>query len=85
VFLAQITAILGTSGAGKTTLMDVLSGKLEKTEGTMWINGMEDSLIRHRRYFGNGNFVPIPCSVFVINCFDVHFHLNFSLGWWLWS
>ncbi|EGB03230.1 hypothetical protein AURANDRAFT_34292, partial [Aureococcus anophagefferens] len=35
----SVTAIMGASGAGKTTLMNVLVGKVRKSEGAIFLNG----------------------------------------------
>ncbi|TPX47429.1 hypothetical protein SeMB42_g03315 [Synchytrium endobioticum] len=39
----RLTAIMGPSGAGKTTFMNVLMGKYPRTGGTLWINGREEA------------------------------------------
>jgi ABC-type branched-subunit amino acid transport system ATPase component len=40
----RVTAIMGPSGAGKTTFLSVLMGKLPRTAGTLEINGVPDEL-----------------------------------------
>jgi len=43
------TAIMGASGAGKTTIMNLVTGKVKKTSGVIRVNGEEcDSLARWR-------------------------------------
>ncbi|KAJ8604304.1 hypothetical protein CTAYLR_002540 [Chrysophaeum taylorii] len=37
----RTTAIMGASGAGKTTIMNLISGKVKKTSGTILVNGTE--------------------------------------------
>ncbi|KAH9385185.1 ATP-binding cassette, subfamily G (WHITE), member 2 [Nematocida major] len=37
----QMTAILGPSGAGKTTYLKIISGRKQKTAGTILLNGQE--------------------------------------------
>ncbi len=43
---ASLTAIVGPSGAGKTTLMRMLSGQLAATEGVVSYNGVDVALCR---------------------------------------
>eukprot|EP00027_Filamoeba_sp_ATCC50430_P008179 CAMPEP_0168554766 /NCGR_PEP_ID=MMETSP0413-20121227/7959_1 /TAXON_ID=136452 /ORGANISM="Filamoeba nolandi, Strain NC-AS-23-1" /LENGTH=782 /DNA_ID=CAMNT_0008585537 /DNA_START=29 /DNA_END=2377 /DNA_ORIENTATION=+ len=50
----QVSAIMGPSGAGKTTLMSVLSGKLKNT-GKVFVNGREDSVSSFQKLVG---YVP---------------------------
>ncbi|KAI9229766.1 MAG: hypothetical protein DHS80DRAFT_22089 [Piptocephalis tieghemiana] len=52
---SRACAILGPSGAGKTTFVNLLTGKAKKTSGTVRINGVEGSLNRYRKLIG---FVP---------------------------
>ncbi|EGB10033.1 hypothetical protein AURANDRAFT_23570, partial [Aureococcus anophagefferens] len=50
------TAIMGASGAGKTTLMNLVVGKVKKTKGTIRVNGeVVESLQRWKSRLG---FVP---------------------------
>ncbi len=51
----RVTAVLGPSGAGKTTFLSVLMGKYQKTAGILQINGDEDEMQRYNRIVG---FVP---------------------------
>jgi ABC-type multidrug transport system ATPase subunit len=51
----RLTAVLGPSGAGKTTFMNVLCGKVARTSGKLWISGQELELSRYRKIVG---FVP---------------------------
>ena len=51
----RVTAIMGPSGAGKTTFLSVLMGKLPRTAGALRINGAPDEMTRWRRITG---FVP---------------------------
>lgn len=48
-------AIMGPSGAGKTTLINVLSGKLKKCSGSVRVNGKSEELSTYKRLMG---FVP---------------------------
>ncbi|KAJ3273175.1 hypothetical protein HDV01_004690 [Terramyces sp. JEL0728] len=51
----KMTAIMGQSGAGKSTFMNLLCGKLSKTFGNLWINGKEVPLGKFKKIYG---FVP---------------------------
>ncbi|RKP05905.1 hypothetical protein THASP1DRAFT_19180 [Thamnocephalis sphaerospora] len=48
-------AILGPSGAGKTTFVSLLTGKAKKTSGTIMLNGVEEPLSKYQKLIG---FVP---------------------------
>ncbi len=54
---ASLTAIVGPSGAGKTTLMRMLSGQLAPTEGSVRYNGVDLGECRER-YGELTGFVP---------------------------
>ncbi|KAI4477727.1 hypothetical protein M0804_012555 [Polistes exclamans] len=46
----ELTAIMGPSGAGKTTLMDILAGFITSSfEGSVTVNGIERNLVEFRR------------------------------------
>ncbi len=51
----RVTAIMGPSGAGKTTFLSVLMGKVSRTGGVLKINGKEDEMYRYKKIVG---FVP---------------------------
>jgi len=51
----KLTAIMGPSGAGKTTFLSVLSGKVDRTGGELYINGKKDEIYNYKRVVG---FVP---------------------------
>lgn len=51
----QLTAIMGPSGAGKTTFLTLMAGKIDRTSGTIKVNGEEKELTSMRRIIG---FVP---------------------------
>ena len=53
----QLVAIVGTSGAGKTTLVDLLLGVIEPTSGTVSISGQPVSETI-RRWAGSISYVP---------------------------
>ncbi|CAG8436016.1 6344_t:CDS:10 [Scutellospora calospora] len=48
-------AIMGPSGAGKTTFVSLLTGKAKKTSGVVKVNGVIESLEKYRKLIG---FVP---------------------------
>jgi len=48
-------AIMGPSGAGKTTFISLLTGKSKRTSGTILINGKEETLAKYKKLVG---FVP---------------------------
>mmetsp|Transcript_33644 Transcript_33644/g.69975 ORF Transcript_33644/g.69975 Transcript_33644/m.69975 type:complete len:916 (-) Transcript_33644:135-2882(-) len=51
----NLTAIMGPSGAGKTTFLSLMSGKVDRTGGTINVNGEEAQLSEFRNVIG---FVP---------------------------
>jgi len=51
----RVTAIMGPSGAGKTTFLSVLMGRVSRTGGTLKINGELDEMYRYKKIVG---FVP---------------------------
>ncbi|KAF9174329.1 hypothetical protein BGX21_000215 [Mortierella sp. AD011] len=48
-------AIMGPSGSGKTTLISMLTSKVPKDEGRIFINGQEEDLSHYRKLIG---YVP---------------------------
>ncbi|ORY53533.1 PEP carboxykinase-like protein [Rhizoclosmatium globosum] len=51
----RMTAIMGPSGAGKTTFMNVLMGKVSRTDGTLRINDVVAEMEKYRKIIG---YVP---------------------------
>ncbi|KAJ3212076.1 hypothetical protein HDU67_004082 [Dinochytrium kinnereticum] len=51
----RLTAIMGPSGAGKTTFMNVLMGKVARTGGKLIINGQEAEMSKYKKIIG---YVP---------------------------
>ncbi|KAJ3110662.1 hypothetical protein HDU96_006373 [Phlyctochytrium bullatum] len=51
----RMTAIMGPSGAGKTTFMNVLMGKVRRTGGDLWINGVQAEMQAFKKIIG---YVP---------------------------
>jgi ABC-type multidrug transport system ATPase subunit len=52
---SRCCAILGPSGAGKTTFVSLLTGKARRTSGQVRINGVNESLSKYNKLIG---FVP---------------------------
>ncbi|KND03224.1 uncharacterized protein SPPG_09010 [Spizellomyces punctatus DAOM BR117] len=51
----RLCAVMGPSGAGKTTFVSLLTNKAKRTSGTIRINGIEEELSKYRKLIG---FVP---------------------------
>ncbi|KAJ3201040.1 hypothetical protein HDU67_001638, partial [Dinochytrium kinnereticum] len=51
----RMTAIMGPSGAGKTTFMNVLMGKVTRTGGELRINGVAAEMQKYKKIIG---YVP---------------------------
>lgn len=51
----EVTCIMGPSGSGKTTFLNLMAGKVDRTEGSVKINGEEGELTHYRKVIG---FVP---------------------------
>lgn len=51
----RVTAVMGPSGAGKTTFLSVLMGKVGRTAGSLSINGELDEMYRYQKIIG---YVP---------------------------
>ena len=52
---SRMTAIMGPSGAGKTTFMNVLCGKVSRTSGQLWVSGKEAEMSQFKKLIG---YVP---------------------------
>lgn len=46
----EILGLLGPSGAGKTTIVKILTGQLVQTEGTAWLLGVDTRKLRANEY-----------------------------------
>ncbi|TPX56194.1 hypothetical protein PhCBS80983_g04712 [Powellomyces hirtus] len=51
----RLCAVMGPSGAGKTTFVSLLTNKAKRTEGSVNINGVDEELSHYRKLIG---FVP---------------------------
>lgn len=71
----RLTAIMGASGAGKTTFINVLSNKLERTEGTIKVDGKRkhDGLAEYRTVFGF-----VPQEDVMLRQFSAYYNVTFS-------
>lgn len=54
-YSGEVNAIMGPSGAGKTSFMNVISARVQNTTGKIYINGKEDSLSKYTKVMG---YVP---------------------------
>ena len=45
----EVVALLGLSGSGKSTLLRCINRLVEPTSGTVFLDGVEVTAIRHRR------------------------------------
>ena len=52
---SQLASVMGPSGSGKSTLMNVLLGKIPKSDGQIFINNRPDKMKKYSRSIG---FVP---------------------------
>ncbi|RKP23613.1 P-loop containing nucleoside triphosphate hydrolase protein, partial [Syncephalis pseudoplumigaleata] len=52
---SRCCAILGPSGAGKTTFVSLLTGKVQRTSGSVQVNGVDEPLSNYSKLIG---FVP---------------------------
>ncbi|KAL2918456.1 hypothetical protein HK105_201857 [Polyrhizophydium stewartii] len=52
---SRMTAIMGPSGAGKTTFMNVLCGKVSRTKGDLFVNGKRAEIPDYKKIMG---YVP---------------------------
>ncbi|CAB3251070.1 unnamed protein product [Arctia plantaginis] len=57
VFRGEVTVLLGNRGAGKSTLMGIISGMQAPSSGKVYINGM-DNVLRLSEVMDNVSFCP---------------------------
>eukprot|EP01138_Halocafeteria_seosinensis_P002083 gb/GECG01002132.1/.p1 GENE.gb/GECG01002132.1/~~gb/GECG01002132.1/.p1 ORF type:complete len:684 (+),score=66.69 gb/GECG01002132.1/:1-2052(+) len=69
------TAIMGPSGAGKSTFINVLSNKVERTEGSIEVDDepKEDGLAQYRTVFGF-----VPQEDVMLRHFSPYYNITFS-------
>lgn len=58
----SVVAVVGPSGAGKTTLIDLILGVLEPTSGNIRISGMKPSIVS-KKWPGALSYVPQDVSI----------------------
>ena len=63
----QMTTLLGPSGCGKTTLLKIIAGLLEPTEGEVYINGQPVSGPGPERAFVFQDFALLPWATVLRN------------------
>ncbi|KAJ3210108.1 hypothetical protein HDU67_005649, partial [Dinochytrium kinnereticum] len=81
----RMTAIMGPSGAGKTTFMNVLMGKLNRTGGQLEINGSVSEIHKFKKIIG---YVPqedtmlreLTCKEVVMHSARCRLPRRWSLG-----
>lgn len=86
---AEIHAVIGTNGAGKSTVINLLSGELPVSKGQIWLNGLDVTKAPQpqRALAGLGrsyqrNNVFLPLSVFE-NCrLTAQSHLQLPWRFW---
>ncbi len=47
----KVTAVMGPSGTGKTTLLNFIGGRLRPDRGSVWVDGLEVPRLRRRALF----------------------------------
>ena len=47
----KVTAIMGPSGTGKTTLLKLIGGQLRPEQGTIWVNGEDINKLSHKKLY----------------------------------
>ncbi|MEY4328280.1 MAG: hypothetical protein RL703_99, partial [Pseudomonadota bacterium] len=48
----KLTAIMGGSGCGKTTLLRLMAGQIQPTRGSLKVDGQEVSLLDEKALYG---------------------------------
>ena len=66
----EIFGLLGPSGAGKTTLINILTGQLKNTEGKCEINGIESNQLSGEQYMQMGIMMDDFGLYDRMSCFD---------------
>jgi ABC-type multidrug transport system ATPase subunit len=69
----NLVAIMGPSGAGKTTFMNVLAGKVQRSSGQVVINGKNNELHAYKDIVGY-----VPQEDIMLRCMTVYEILLFS-------
>ena len=66
----EIFGLLGPSGAGKTTLINILTGQLKNTDGKCEINGIESNQLSGEQYLQMGIMMDDFGLYDRMSCFD---------------
>lgn len=66
----EIFGLLGPSGAGKTTLIKILTGQLKQTGGKAWINGNDSKSLSSRDYTKIGMVLDNAGLYERLSCYD---------------
>ena len=66
----EIFGLLGPSGAGKTTLINILTGQLKNTDGKCEINGIESNRLAGEQYMQMGIMMDDFGLYDRMSCFD---------------
>jgi len=66
----EIFGLLGPSGAGKTTLINILTGQMKNTEGECEINGIKSCLLSGEQYMQMGIMMEHFGLYERMNCYD---------------
>ena len=66
----EIFGLLGPSGAGKTTLINILTGQLKNTDGKCEINGIESNQLAGEQYMQMGIMMDDFGLYDRMSCFD---------------
>lgn len=66
----EIFGLLGPSGAGKTTLINILTGQLKNTDGKCEINGIESNQLSGEQYMQMGIMMDDFGLYDRMSCFD---------------
>lgn len=65
-----LNGIIGTSGAGKTTMLQVLAGRLEPTDGAIYINGQKIDTLHDPAWSEQLAYIPQHPYIFPISLAD---------------
>ena len=77
-----VTAIVGPNGSGKSTVLKLLAGLWKPTEGTVWVDGENASILRRRflasriGYVAQDSRIDAPFSVMEAVSMGRHPHLG---------